>query len=387
MMDRVTRKIVSFLLLRKTSTLVIAAMIVLPIGFALPACSRPFPRQRPVFDQPTFTPSNQSIPTQSLYKPNLGSYSVGVADDLSLFDSRRKRQLPVKVYYPQGQGPFPVIIFSHGGGGSNKAFSYLGNFWASQGYISIHPSHNDSSFLRDTQNDAQSLEYRPQDVSFIIDSMQALESKVPQLRGKMDRSRIGVAGHSFGAYTSMLLAGALVDTAQKQDVSFRDNRVRAFLAISPSGTGRGGLDERSWDRINVPVMLVSGRNERGDDWRMEPFYNMPPGNKYYLLFDGASHSSYNDYKPGGRRGRSQDQETIENIHTYLQSTSIAFWDAYLKQDNTAKQFLQSDVLPSGNIDQSSSSSRDAFPRSNRDAFPRGGRVSSSSDSQVTLFKK
>ncbi|MEP0854234.1 MULTISPECIES: alpha/beta hydrolase family protein [Cyanophyceae] len=387
-MDRVTRKIVGFLLLRKTSTLVIAAMIVLPIGFALPACSRPFPRQRPVFDQPTFTPSNQSIPTQSLYKPNLGSYTVGVADDLSLFDSRRKRQLPVKVYYPQGQGSFPVIIFSHGGGGGSKeGFSYLGEFWASQGYISIHPSHSDSSSLRETEDNAQPLEYRPQDVSFVIDSLQALEGKIPQLRGKIDRARIGVAGHSFGAYSALWMAGQMVDTAQRKDVSFRDPRVRAFLAISPPGTGRGGLDERSWDRITAPVMIVSGSNERGDDWRMEPFKNMPAGNKYYLLFQDAYHSSYNDYKPGGRRGLMQDRETIQNIHTHLQSASIAFWDSYLKQDNAAKQFLQSDALPGGNMDAPLSSNRDVFPRSNRDAFPRRDRLPSSGGGQVTLFKK
>jgi predicted dienelactone hydrolase len=126
-------------------------------------------------------------------------------------------------------------------------------------------------------------------------------------------------------------------------------------------------------------MTVSGTNEK--DERIDAFNNMPPGDKYYLLFDGAYHSSYNDYRPSGRRGLRQDRQTIDNIHTYLESTSLAFWDAYLKQDNAAKQYLQSDVLSTAGRDAFPSSSRDAFPSSSRGAFP------SSSSGQASLFKK
>lgn len=340
-------------LFTKASILAIAATIALPsITITLPACSQSFPRERVRerrqrnLSQPVSEPV-ASIPS-NLYKANPGPYQVGVADNLTLTDTRNNRQLPIKVYYPQGlRGPAPVIIFSHGGGGSKDGFTYLSEYWASQGYISIHPTHDDPTRLRDNLEDATPLIYRSQDISFIIDSLPTLENQIPQIRGKMDRSRIGVAGHSFGAYTTMLMAGALVDTAQRPDASFRDNRVRAFLAISPSGAGRGGLDENSWSRITSPMMVVTGTNEAGDTWRIEPFNGMPPGDKYFLLFEGAYHNSYNDFKPV-RRGREQDPQRIEYIHTYLQSASVAFWDTYLNQDNTARQFLQSNIIPSNN---------------------------------------
>ena len=57
-------------------------------------------------------------------------------------DSRRQRQVPVKIYYPaDGAGPFPVIIFSHGLGGSREGYQYLGRHWASHGYVSVHLQH------------------------------------------------------------------------------------------------------------------------------------------------------------------------------------------------------------------------------------------------------
>src|ERR1700744_4715141 len=58
------------------------------------------------------------------------------------FDARRQRAVPVKIYYPRtGAGPFPVIIFSHGLGGSREGYEYLGQYWAAHGYVSVHVQH------------------------------------------------------------------------------------------------------------------------------------------------------------------------------------------------------------------------------------------------------
>src|ERR1700712_5603134 len=57
-------------------------------------------------------------------------------------DAARARDLPVKLYFPvEGVAPFPVIIFSHGVGGSREAFSYLGETWASHGYVAVFLQH------------------------------------------------------------------------------------------------------------------------------------------------------------------------------------------------------------------------------------------------------
>ncbi len=315
----------------------------------------------------------ESDSSGSLYvKADSEVTNVG-AVDLILKDERRSRKLPIRIYYPQEEGSFPVIIFSHGVGGSKDSFSYLSRFWSSCGYVCIHPTHlgSDLSVLQrvglqallETTNDPEVWSERPQDISFIIDSLEKLEQQVPQLKGKINPSFIGVSGHSYGAYTTLLLAGAVIAMPGDETTSFRDERACVFLAISPPGTGRQGLHLDSWHRINDPVMTVSGTEDMGlegnpPSWRREAFKSMPPRDKYHVLVKGANHFSF-DPDARGARGHSQrmnkdnlpprarDLLELENkslIKISLQSASMAFWDAYLKFKKPAKEYLRSDAL-------------------------------------------
>lgn len=78
------------------------------------------------------------------YSPAAGPYKVLTADNIALHDLARKKYIPIKIYYPDAAGPFPVIIFSHGALASKDNYSAFGQFWASNGYVSIHLSHADS---------------------------------------------------------------------------------------------------------------------------------------------------------------------------------------------------------------------------------------------------
>ena len=98
-------------------------------------------------------------------------------------DAARNRDVPVKIYYPAtNTAPCPVIIFSHGLGGSREGYEYLGRHWASHGYVSVHPTHigSDTSVLRTWQAmqhaaaDLQNAIDRPKDVSFVIDQLMAI---------------------------------------------------------------------------------------------------------------------------------------------------------------------------------------------------------------------
>lgn len=302
-----------------------------------------------------------------------GPMSVGIVDNIVLRDDRRDRELPLKIYYPQEPGLFPAIVFSHGTGGSKESFAHLGSFWASHGYICIHPTHVGSDFsvlkkiglqaILEMINDPEVWSERPQDISFLIDSLPELEEQVPQLTGKINRSFIGVAGHSYGAYTTMLLAGAAIAMPGDDTASFQDDRISGFLAISPPGTDRQGLNRDSWERIHAPVMTVSGSKDQGlegkpPSWRREAFNYMPPGDKYHVLVEGANHFSFDPdagiaktafprLAIGNNIGRGRSNLQLESnrlIKSYLQNVSIAFWDAYLKFKTTAKAYLISDAL-------------------------------------------
>jgi hypothetical protein len=85
---------------------------------------------------------------------------------------------------------------------------------------------------------------------------------------------------------------------------------------------------------------------------------MHPGDKYHVLIEGAHHASYDDTKLRGptlhrivtRKFKASDAEMADywkrqkRIRNYVQNASIAFWDAYLKHEDSAQEFLQSDAL-------------------------------------------
>ena len=126
------------------------------------------------------------------YSPDRGPLRVLTIDELVLHDAARDKDLRLKIYYPEGPGPFPVIIFSHGAFASRETYSALGEYWASYGYVSIHPSHADSMHdsgyrgtLRQVLRDSELWRSRPQDISFVIDSLPQIEKLAPTLKGKL----------------------------------------------------------------------------------------------------------------------------------------------------------------------------------------------------------
>jgi len=75
------------------------------------------------------------------YQPDVGHYTVEVVR-YDWHDAKRDRRLPVKIYFPKtGGGPFSVILFSHGLGGTREGYEYLSRYWASHGYVSVHLQH------------------------------------------------------------------------------------------------------------------------------------------------------------------------------------------------------------------------------------------------------
>lgn len=287
-----------------------------------------------------------SFPAWCQYSPATGPNKVLTIESIALHDPARNKYVPIKIYYPDGAGPFPVIIFSHGALASKDNYSAFGQFWASNGYVSIHPSHADSvvdsgfrGSLRDALSDPHAWQNRPQDISFIIDSLAHVEKFAPQLAGKLDLRHIGVGGHSFGAYTAGLIAGATIRLPGKTaPQSFVDKRVSAVVMLSPQGEGIMGLSAHSWDELHLPMLLMRGSRDFGPFgqdpvWRSEAFEKAPAGNKYEVELEGATHMGFAaPFSGGGHR--------VE-IFQCAELETLAFWDAYLRQDPEARQYIGS----------------------------------------------
>jgi predicted dienelactone hydrolase len=266
-------------------------------------------------------------------------------------DGTRNRTVPVKVYLPISKTPSPVVLFSHGLGGSRNNNSYLGNHWAQHGYVGVFIQHQGSdeevwksapplermAAMKKAAN-FQSAMNRFADVPFVIDQLEkwnADENHV--LHGKLDLEHIGMSGHSFGAGTTQAMMG------QKflGDRSVADSRIDAFIAFSPSIHKRLSPEE-SFGEIQSPVLLMTGTKDGSPidpsttpESRMKVYAGLPAGDKYHLVFQDGEHHAFGD---SGRAGRKR----MAHHHAAIQLLSTKFWDAYLKGDSEAKAWLQSE---------------------------------------------
>jgi len=293
------------------------------------------------------------------------------------------------MYVPRGEGKFPLIVFSHGLGASREMYGYFGKGMAEAGYIVIAPTHHGSDtealrawskenglgkkndegegWLQAGISDPENLRNRPGDVSFVIDRA----AKEPKLAGIVDMERIGVAGHSFGAYTSLAVGGMTVDLPDAKGVSFRDARVDAALPMSPQGSGTMGITKESWSGVAVPVLFLTGTKDYGSggraaSWRREGFELVSGVDDYLFTIDGATHMTFGGPRDGGAeeakdksvRGRIRerirdrvreksaeksggiDPDVVEHSEMTM-AYARAFFDAYVRDDAKAKEWLAS----------------------------------------------
>jgi predicted dienelactone hydrolase len=204
------------------------------------------------------------------YVPAKPSAEVAVIRQI-WHDASRDRDVPVKIYYPNGNvGRLPVILFSHGLGGSREGYEYLGLYWAGCGYISVHLQHLGSDdavwkgkepaeITKALTAAAMSLKNaadRPRDVSFAIDRLTELDGEAGfPLNGRLDLQRIGVAGHSFGGFTSMAIAGQDFGS-----IRMGDPRVKAVIEMS-TPVARPFQRDYAYAKITVPVFHMTGSRD------------------------------------------------------------------------------------------------------------------------------
>lgn len=282
----------------------------------------------------------------------LDAEAISQIIDLEPVDSQRKRAVPIRVYLPAATQPRPVVLVSHGLGGSRQSKAYLGNSWSQAGFACVFLQHAGSDrevvrttrprqrmeTLRQAANAANNLA-RIKDVSFAIDQLQAWNQQSDHaLFQKLDLAHIGMSGHSFGAATTLSVAGRMYPLQQ----SYHEPRITAFLALSPQ-PARGLSLEQTFGKLRVPIMCMTGTKDTSPidagvtaDARQSVYRAMPAGDKYQLVLAGGEHHAFGDERLWGRAARDP------NHHPAIVAITTKFWQAYLEDDANAKAWLQSD---------------------------------------------
>jgi pimeloyl-ACP methyl ester carboxylesterase len=231
-------------------------------------------------------------------------------------DAARGRAVPVRLYWPQRvapQGRVPLLVFSHGIGGSRRGYSYLGQHWASNGLASLHLQHvgsdrelwfgNPLGLVDRLQGAAQDREAidRAMDLRFALDQLLATGGAFAP---RIDAERIVAAGHSYGANTALLAAGARVER-QGRVVDLREPRVRAAIVLSAPPFYGEGDPARILAAVTVPTLHVTATGDviripgyySGAEDRVAVFEATGSAAKALAVFDGGSHSMFTD-RPG-----------------------------------------------------------------------------------------
>ena len=253
--------------------------------------------------------------------PDLSRYT---AENFEWRDTARNRSVPARLYLPtniaSSQQQIPLVVFSHGIGGSREGYTYLGRNFAANGYASLHLQHvgsdrqlwfgNPFSLLSRLSGAAQDSEAidRVRDLSFALDQLLA-----SPLGGQIDRQRIIAAGHSYGANTSMLAVGATVKRDGKL-IALRDARISAAILLSAPPFYGTGDAKGIVGSIDVPTLHITATDDdisipgyrSGVADRVEIFQAIGAArpdtlraSKVLAVFRGGSHSIFTDRSATG----------------------------------------------------------------------------------------
>jgi predicted dienelactone hydrolase len=218
-----------------------------------------------------------------------------------------RQPLELRLTAPATGSDLPIVLLSHGFGPSNyipskDGYAPLAQFWAARGFAVIQPTHA-SSRVAGLPSDAPGAPFfwreRVEEMKSILNQLPEVERQAPAVAGRMDYSRIGAAGHSFGGHTVGLLLGA-----QLNGEDFSDPRISAGILLA--APGRGGRDMTMENAARFPFfdvdfstlttrsLVVCGDADdphftsRGPEWHADAFHDAP-GAEALLMMHGVGH--------------------------------------------------------------------------------------------------
>lgn len=263
-------------------------------------------------------------------------------------DASRSRGIPVLIRLPDALGPAPVVIVSHGLGGSREGLAYLGEALAAAGYAAVHVQHrgSDTSLWQgasDARGSFQAAAFDPRvaldrlyDVVFVLDELGRRVASAPgPLAGRLDLGRAAIAGHSFGAWTVMHMLGQRLPIPGFGP-RLPDPRLRAGVALSPiPPLGIG--PEAAFAPVRAPVLHVTGTADTGwgvQDWRERTAgFRFQSGPAVLAVLQGASHVAFAGEAAAGAHWNDPA------YHARTARLAVGFLDGVLRGDAAAMSAL------------------------------------------------
>jgi predicted alpha/beta-hydrolase family hydrolase len=214
----------------------------------------------------------------------------------------------------------------------------------------IQPTHLTSKSLQlgpSTPGFPLFWESRISDMKQILDQLDLIEDAVPEIQGRLDRSRIAVAGHSFGGQTASMLLGADFIDDDGTKIFVPDARVKAGVLMATTGAAGDHLTEAStrfapfrtagFADMATPTLVVIGDKDftwelssKGAEYHADP-YTFAPGPKSLLTLVGGEHllGGTTGYDAAGTTDESPERVAV------IQRLSLAYLQSALYEGDTS----------------------------------------------------
>lgn len=210
---------------------------------------------------------------------------------------------------PAADGPYPLVIVSHGYPGNRFLMSHLTENLATKGYVVVSIDHADSTY-NDQAAFGSTLVNRSLDQIFVLNEIERLHGEDGDfLSGLVDTQNTGLVGYSMGGYGAIITAGGGVTEAavgypnltpagtlavhQAGSNAPADERIKAVVAIAPWGRQRGFWDADGMKSIQTPIFYMAGSIDdvSGYEDGVKLLYDETVNAERYLLtFENANHN-------------------------------------------------------------------------------------------------
>ena len=275
---------------------------------------------------------------------------------------------------PVKDGPFPLVIVSHGYPGSRTFLTYLTENLASKGYVVAAIDHTDSVFgaVRGFQS---TLLHRASDQIFTMQALAKLSGAADHfLHGLLDSSRVAIVGYSMGGYGALASGGAGYSASSgiarmvpggyygkwtagnPAFEGLRRNHLKAIVAIAPWGAQP---PQKAWDKdglagIRVPSLFIDGDQDDISDYEagVKPAFEAAVNSdRWLLVYENARHNVGGNPAPPEALGDFGTRESFDEpvwrkdrIAAINQHFITAFLDLELKGDQSRRAYLDVPVV-------------------------------------------
>jgi len=197
---------------------------------------------------------------------------------------------------PIADGSFPLVVYSHGGGGFRWIATFYTEFLASKGYVVVAPDHPGSTAVDQITGAAVDQEenayVRPADITLTLDTVLAANgNSADPLQGHVDESKIALSGHSWGGYTSLATVAGHTNTLGS---TTPDPRVTSLILMAPYTEM---FSDAELEKVDVPVLVLSSTLDESTpiETNTERPADLIEGRPLVRVdIDGGAHTSFTD---------------------------------------------------------------------------------------------